>query len=291
MKVIVAPSLALARSVHPAITIEAEYGSVVVEGSRFTAAHHQPEGPYSRFVSPAPCNNIHIPPIGEGEIILLSHVDLDSFGGALRAIAEHDIFTGHTASFWDLAEKVDLSGAHKVMTFGAGKEDIRALYAYWAWARQNVPCLRRDQISDVTETTLQVGDALERILGGDEKLLSKGDAFREAETDLNRRTFVKKVRGVIGRQSEGEFTNHLYTTPDGELCHAIVSWDQKGGAITVSLADPIPGVSCRQFVQDLWGPEAGGHDGIAGSPRGRRMTGVDWHHAIIRFSDLLGEME
>lgn len=40
-------------------------------------------------------------------------------------------------------------------------------------------------------------------------------------------------------------------------------------------------VSSRATIlQDLWGPEAGGHDGIAGSPRERRMTEDDLEAAV-----------
>ena len=36
-----APSATLAATLNPTLTVEAEYGSVVAEGSRYTAAHHQ----------------------------------------------------------------------------------------------------------------------------------------------------------------------------------------------------------------------------------------------------------
>jgi hypothetical protein len=66
------------------------------------------------------------------------------------------------------------------------------------------------------------------------------------------------------------------------ICHNLAL-----GSITVSLADPIPGFSCRDVVQDLWWPEAGGHDGIAGSPRGREMTRDDLSAAIAHVEDEL----
>ena len=34
-------------------------------------------------------------------------------------------------------------------------------------------------------------------------------------------------------------------------------------------------LSAKNIVQELWGPEAGGHPGIAGSPRGKEMTKKD----------------
>lgn len=47
MPVLHAPSAALAATLTPTLTVEAEYGSVVMQGTRYTAAHHQPAG--SRF--------------------------------------------------------------------------------------------------------------------------------------------------------------------------------------------------------------------------------------------------
>lgn len=53
------------------------------------------------------------------------------------------------------------------------------------------------------------------------------------------------------------------------------------------VAAPVPGVSCSELVQELWGPEAGGRDTIAGSPRGRAMTLADANKAVIRLQALL----
>jgi hypothetical protein len=64
----------------------------------------------------------------------------------------------------------------------------------------------------------------------------------------------------------------------------IVAYNDSLGSITISLADPIKGVSCREVVQTLWGQQAGGHDGIAGSPRGQIMTELDFKNAINAFS-------
>ena len=41
------------------------------------------------------------------------------------------------------------------------------------------------------------------------------------------------------------------------------------------MADGGKRVSAKELVQELWGNEAGGHTGIAGSPRGQEMTEKD----------------
>jgi hypothetical protein len=78
-----------------------------------------------------------------------------------------------------------------------------------------------------------------------------------------------------------DFVNHLYTAPNGFVGGTVVAWNKATGSITISRSEPSPGIlSCREIVQDLWGPEAGGHAGIAGSPRGRRMTDEDFENAL-----------
>lgn len=104
-------------------------------------------------------------------------------------------------------------------------------------------------------------------------------AWAAAGEELNRSSFRGLQYGVIRREA-GCFVNHLYTAPNGEVGSAVVALNTATGAVTVSLADPIPGVSCVEIVQALWGPLAGGHAGIAGSPRGRVMTRDDLEAAV-----------
>lgn len=287
MQVFMAPSTALAlatqKDVDVVLTVEAEYGSTVVEGRLYTAAHHQPVGsPYAGThvggVRPSPCNDPNIPVVTEG-VILVSHVDLDTFGGLLRAMGRTELFTPSTQGFWDLAEFVDTNGPHKIALSGASNDDVRALYAFWAWAASN-PRFPRDQISDITELVQTAGDILHEILLANSTYrLQAGDAYRANEDALNASTFLRLEDGVIVRQGES-FCNHLYSTPDGVPAQAVVARNTNTGSITISLAEPIPGFSCRMTVQRLWGPEAGGHDGIAGSPREKQMTEADLSDAV-----------
>ena len=99
----------------------------------------------------------------------------------------------------------------------------------------------------------------------------------DAEASLNTDSFVcvAGLSRLVAIREWDSFTNHLYRIPDGRMADAVVARNTTMGSITVSLADPIEGVSCRAIVQGLWGPEAGGHTGIAGSPRGREMSDRD----------------
>jgi hypothetical protein len=280
----------------PALTVEAEYGSVVIEGTVYTAAHHQPSGPYAgdHVVPggrPAPCNDTGIPPVAwdveGGPVALVSHLDLDTVGGLLRAVAgswpECFLFSEQFDGFWALAAFVDCNGFHKRMRANAAPLDLLRLDAWLAFTK-TLPHTPREGVTDVTVQVMACYEALGRILATDAAALDAGRAFRNAEDALNDASFVAMNwgTGVIERKapSQSDFVNHLYVAPSGNVGRAIVAFNPAHGSITVSLADAIPGVSCRDIVQSLWGPLAGGHAGIAGSPRGQAMTEEDVRAAI-----------
>lgn len=297
MKVLLAPSFDLALSAPKAdVTIEAEYGGIVMEGLLYTAAHHQPSGPYAgRHVvqggRPSPCNDPAIPEVFGDGIILVSHIDLDTLGGVIRALGRHSLYRLHR-SFWELAEAVDVHGPHRLEYLEGSAEDIRRLYAFWAWSK-GAPRFPRDAVTDITGAIEEAVAVLAEILHGVPERLAAGDAFRAGEAELNRRTFRSMTPdlGIIVRvaESASDFCNHLYADPEGMSGgdsagrHAVVVCHNTAtGAITISISEPLPGFSCRELVQALWGPEAGGHDGIAGSPRGRVMTEDDlWRMTML----------
>jgi hypothetical protein len=279
------PTAALARQHNAAVTVEAEYGSFVMEGQRYTAAHHQGSGAFAgrhlpgfeETGMPSPCNDEDIPVLTENEVVAVSHIDLDSVGGCLRTIAKFaPLFAPHYREFWNLAEFVDVTGPHRL---DPDHEWAPALRAVWAWFQTNRPRFSREQIEDCSEFIRAAGKMLTRLLvGEDAALLAAGQAMADAEAALNEESLVRVVeagdRLVVVREAGG-FTNHLYRLLDGRVAAAVVARNTKMGSVTVSLADPIEGVVCRDIVQSLWGMEAGGHAGIAGSPRGQEMSTAD----------------
>jgi hypothetical protein len=251
-------------------TVEAEFGDVCVPGSALTLAHHG-----SRAANPAPCAAPN--GCGDGiEAVGLSHLDLDALGGCLALLGRKP----EADAFWALAEFVDTRGPHRLTEAGASEEDLARLHAFWAWSADHRVFPPRDGSAlDITEAVEAAGEALGRILGGDADLLAAGTAFKAAGEALSAASLVEIVGGVLLRQHSG-FVNHLYTTPAGEVAKAVVGFNPATGAVTVSFADAPPAGGAVKVVQELWGPLAGGHAGIAGSPRGEPLTLDDAHKAV-----------
>ncbi|MFB6226615.1 MAG: hypothetical protein ABEJ02_04655 [Candidatus Paceibacteria bacterium] len=247
-------------------TAEAEYGDRVVEGTEVTMTDHQGGD------DPKPCERSN-DEFGDVELdaIGVSHVDLDTLGGvmALLGVKPKD------DDFWSLAAFVDGHGVHRIPDYDPDEETLEKFNAYSAWAEENKIFSPRDgSADDVTEQVAESIETLKRILDGDEELLQAGREFVEEKEELNESSFVEKQGPVIVRVADG-FTNHLYRTPSGELAEAVVSLRTDFHSATVSLAEPENvDASAREIVQSLWGDEAGGHDGIAGSPRDEQM-GLD----------------
>ena len=261
MKVLIANKYVPLSNANPTHTVEAEYGEICVEGSVETLAHHGP-----RAGNPAPCLRKNTPATGV-RVIGVSHVDLDTMGGIMALQGIKPSFPG----FWEAAAAVDVRGIHKLSEITQNPYIVERLNAYWAFSEKNRVFAPRD--ASVVDVTVQVGDhaeALRKICMGDDDLLKAGREWLGEKAKLAKSSFVQEESGVILRRSD-RFTNSLYEH-GGEVAKAIVSYNDMAGTITVSLADPVEGISCREVVQGLWGDEAGGHDGIAGSPRGQHMA-------------------
>lgn len=257
-------------------TVEAEFGDVLVRGSAVTLAHHG-----SRSGNPAPCLRANA--VAYLDAIGLSHFDLDAVGGTLALMG----LKPEAPSFWELAAFIDINGAHKLGAAGADQVDIDRLYAWWAWSERNRVFAPRDgSVADVTEQVLTARAVLESILTGDEDgnesaLIADGRKLLADTEALNKSSFVELHEGSVVVRASDRFCNHLYVDPiDGNVAAACVAFNTAQGSITVSLAEPNADVSCRKLVQALWGQEAGGHDGIAGSPRGKRMSLLALEHAV-----------
>jgi hypothetical protein len=239
-------------------TVEAEYGDVTVRGAVATLAHHG-----ANKGNLCPC--LH-EGVMEVDVIGVSHLDLDTIGGIWGLVGNKPV----APSFWELAAFVDVNGAHKLAESGASEQDIARLYAWWAYNENHKTFPPRDgSVMDCTQAVMLAFGALESILRDDAEMLAIGAAFRAAEDKLEVASFVERIGEVLVRSSEN-FVNHLYVHSDA--ASAVVGYSTKFKSITVSFASPRYNDDACAFVQSLWGNLAGGHQGIAGSPRGTEYT-------------------
>jgi len=284
-RILWAASLELAKTVEATVSIEAEYGDNVIFGRQYTAAHHGP-----RADRPAPCIDKDIPQI-DGGVILVSHIDLDTVGGCGRVLG-HPAMDGHDA-FWALAAHVDVNGPHRIADVKSSDRTKRELYAYWAWAQKHRllrSTVEENEIHDMTGYVIEHLNTILEIFNEreDGPLLQEGNELYGREAVLNEKSWVQTIQdpnGVkIAVRVSGEFVNHLYVQPDGTVVDGVVALNPRTGAITISWADVRPGVTTSanacQIMQAVFGPTAGGHKGIAGSPRGIRMTLQDLNQVL-----------
>ena len=282
MKILISSDPKSLRTAKPCITVEAEYGSTLVEGSILTLAHHGDRGG-NEPPSMRP-NGI----VAGAETIGISHVDLDTLGGILSVQGTKP----GEASFWALSGFVDVNGPHRVSEAGASAADLARIQAYWAGASDVYP-ERDGSVSDVSDKLAALAVILAECLADNPARLQAGREEQAALADLNASSFRKLLPGgVILRESVGAFVNMLYTTPTGEVGRACVthnpSEDVPNGAITASLAMPVEGVHVGNLLGEFFSPECGGHAGIGGTERGNARPVEDARRFASLLADKLG---
>lgn len=281
---ILAPTLALAEKYagehRVDATVEAEYGDACVKGEIATLAHHGP-----RSGNPAPCNTDVEPIKGKDVTILLSHIDLDALGGVMALTGEKP----DDPEFWKAAEYIDVNGIHHMHDLPQNIQDkLNAFYAVEDGLRKEEGPVDRTSISDIAEAVAKRESAVGIIL--DERHPEHGNYIEagkkwaeEIETAVEKQ-HVCDTRNARVFITEGPFTAASYYSPDAEkVMPATVTYNKKFSSITVAFADggdPNGRKNARDIVQSLWGMEAGGREGIAGSPRGKEMTLHDLVKAV-----------
>lgn len=250
----------------PTATVEAEYGEKVIKGEQVTLAHHIKE--YEN--NSAPCNNPNVPVLADDSTIVVSHLDLDTLGGiaALMGRKKED------AEFWETAEFIDLNGPHNL--FQVEEETRKKYIAYQAY-QANHRISRFTEITDVTDIVLEHLGIIDRVIDGDKTLIQEGMEWDEETKKKIEECLVFENDNVrVFNSPEGVFCSaSYYSEKQGKVIPSTVTRNGKFKSVTVAMADGGKKVSAKELVQELWGNEAGGHPGIAGSPRGQEMTEKD----------------
>lgn len=275
-------SLALALSIYEnTATVEAEYGDIVVERSVLTLAHH---GPRSDNECPCLFHNCYsdqlmgVLPVSIGQkwtgfdAIGVSHFDLDTLGGVLAVIGRKET----VSDFWEIAAYVDIYGPHRIGDYP--KDMLNRFDAFWAWSEKNRLFAPRDgSIMDCTEFFFEAERILNLIFNGDHELIEAGNEWAYNLMELNINSIKETLKtpegiNIVIRITDGPFVNAMYQIADSDLiADCVIGFNKKFGSFTLSFERPGIGNAC-EIMQAAFGPAAGGHAGIAGSPRGKALT-------------------
>lgn len=288
-------------------TVEAEYGDDVVEGSAITLAHHGPrKGNQNPCLEP---NFITESWTGESpQAIGISHIDLDCLGGVAAIMGKKP----GLEPFWKLAAWVDSNGPHRAADHPAYNDCKDKLNAYYAFADANRYWPPKDgSVADVTELIEKSIIALTEILDGiprpaaevieimdransgsgtiipnnPSSWIEKGREWFKRLRDTEERSLIDE--GRIRIFASDQFCSAFYRNSDGTMADATVVYNTKSGAISLAFEDGGKRWNAAKILQDLFGQDAGGHAGIAGSPRGKRMNFADFNSTVVKIREVL----
>lgn len=268
MKVILAKNLEAAQSLpKPYLSVEAEYGNTVIEGWAATLAHHV----QGWETAPSLCvydylekNNTDV---FDEHVCLLSHIDLDVLVGISHLLGLKDFS-------WEAKgiNYVDCNGQHTLFSEHVSEMARKVIIAYVGYASINrAPFNPKEDIIDVTEYVMTAIENFNTDYYYSVGLNLITDRKEEAE-----RSLLLGLNGVaLIEQSEDSKVfglNSEYTIRNNEYDYVIV-FSNKFKSVTVSAKDGNKQkINLAKFMQGLFGSEAGGHAGIAGTPRGAEFS-------------------
>jgi len=284
----------------PSITVEAEYGDEVVEGDLLTLAHHG-----SRAGRPAPCLYAGETFAGLSLAIGVSHIDLDTLGGIAHVLGrdhvlgryyEHiEVVAGALmpfADFWRVAAYVDVHGLHKIAEApGFGVRVEEQLQAWYAWSADNSCPRGTGAVTEYVTTALSIleeilTESTEPVVYGhydapdtvfDPPHRQAGRDWLAARRAMADAAFIgedERVRTYIGPG--------FYSWDYQRNTIAIVTLNDCTHAITIAVEDGGKAFDAARLLQDMFGSEAGGRPGMAGTPRGGRYTREDLSRVVAR---------
>ena len=291
MIVILSPTAQLASDTlslnpPPTLSIKAEYGAFVLEGTKYTSAHNQPVG--SDYNGrPTPCNDENIPVLSEEEVVIISTVDVSTIGGLMRASGKHsDLFSEHV-SFWNLVEESDLCGTQLLEEDHPYYFCLRGIIKHIAETKEDYP---QDRNSELTEYVEKISDYISVAL----QSTDRGENFNlgvqavQADLELNLDTFVSMTPiSLIVRKTKGEECNHLCSNPDGLKGVGVISYNEKWKSIKVSVADALTDFSCLSFLKEVLGRGSKGDKTEAVSPPEKNYSENEFKEIAIKYNDYL----
>jgi len=279
MRIILAGKFEDALTLEFDAAVEAEYGDQVVEGKKYTLAHHS--GKYKG--GPAPCEFPNQQ--GFDGVTLISHIDLDTIGGCLALYGRKP----EDSAFWEGAGFIDVNGPHHIRELETAVQG--KLEAYSAYSA-SLTRVKYEAPRDATDDVVTAGGVISRIIAGDEKLLRAGAQWKEASEAAIEEKLVYESERVRAFITGNVFCSAAYySIKQGKVIPAIVVYNKNYNSVSISFEDGGAKADASKIVKELWGALAGGHAGIAGSPRGWGLTGEEALNEFNRACKYVEEIE
>lgn len=267
LKILLAPTYnsakQLAEKCRILASVEAEYGSHVIQGEFYTLAHHAPLYRKNR----APCFHIIEPldPSLEG-IILISHIDLDTLLGIYYLIRNKEDPVPEL-KIREAAEKIDVGGYHLITELD---ENIQPLFrAILGILGTNPPF---NNVLDVTETVLKNIDLVLSILIDKEPtIIQVGLKLEEEQRKEKESCFIYGTDlYLIYRSKNLPCTDQFIHPQTGKKAQFVINY--RSGPRAFFLASYHSDTDCDVILQSVWGRGCGGHARAAGTPRGKIIS-------------------
>ena len=262
-------------------SVEAEYGDFTLCGQEVTLAHH---GVNRGNI--CPCLNEFKLRNEDEAIILVSHIDMDTIGGVLSLVGGKPEIC---KDFWNMVAFVDLNGPHKLQLMYSEsdvfeKQAIEVLWACFKHIEENIPRFTgKDLIVDVTQVFMDMQRFLIDVSQNPDKYAEEGRNWNQKKQyEIDQ--YLVSENQYLRVFSAPMFANGAYYSKVlKRLVPAVVNLNTAVGSITLSFEDGGEKYNAAAIMKEHFGPEAGGHAGIAGSPRGIIYTMDD----LLKFRDHL----
>lgn len=295
MIVIYSPTAQLAASTldletPPALTLGAQYGAFVCEGTKYTSAWSQPSG--TKYAeNPTACMDQNIPVLEENDVVLISHMSPNILGGLMRASGME-----MNETFWEKVNTAELKGLHHLID----DDDFKVILGMESLIADVEADFRKSPLQNEEVTDLMMGliqhlqVVLEKRgeLEGEtwdnlpQEIWGRGVSDAKRIKDLNASSLISMTKlGILVRKSRDGLMNHLFSDPDGNEGVAIISYNENLKSITISLADRLAGLSCKDVAEELWGQSDTGSAVRATSPI--NMSEANFYQTVEYFTDRL----
>ncbi|MGN0240969.1 MAG: hypothetical protein ACI4CS_04705 [Candidatus Weimeria sp.] len=199
--------------------------------------------------------------------------------------------------FWKAAEFIDKNGPQHLEEVPEEQKDKLNAYNYMNKKMEKEEGrVDLSKIEDITELVHERGKALSLILGKDspEKtaVIEEGRKWAKDISTAIESCLVSENEHMRVFSTNGPSCSAAYYSPNQKkVIPAIVSFNQRFNSISISFPDDSLGLSAEKIAQEMWGPGAGGHPLIAGSPRGRVMTAEEFKEVQEKVEKLVIERE